>query len=121
MQWKLQAENKFDKGINYMTNESELFIRLLEEFNKKNNLLTFEPLSHGYLLPEGATWLVKLKNGEDVLIEKCSYRVINEEIDYMWVDFDVKQNQVIVEINYKNQKAEKQVLLYSNDIIEHYP
>lgn len=121
MNWKNQAEEKFNQGINSMINESDAFIRLLTKFNNKNNLIATETLTHSYLLPEGATWLMRLKNGSDILVEKCSYQVGNPDIDYVWVDYDEQKNEVIVEINSKDKTAKQFILLSSEEIINHHP
>ncbi|MDO8669010.1 MAG: hypothetical protein Q7K65_01815 [Candidatus Buchananbacteria bacterium] len=121
MKWKKLAKNKFKRGVVNMVEESDKFIILLNQFNKENNLYTKETLSYNYLLPEGANWLVRLKDCKDILIEKCSYEVKNEEINYVWVDFDLQSNQVIVEVNYKDKTLKKYILLTADNIIEHYP
>lgn len=121
MNWKNQAKEKFNKGINSMSNESDAFIRLLIKFNKENNLMTTESLTHSYLLPEGAMWLMQLKDDSDILVEKCSYQVINSEIDYVWIDYDEQKNEIIVEINNKDKTAKQFILLSSDEIVNHHP
>jgi len=121
MNLKEELKNKFDKGISTMSEESEYFVALLREFNQDNGLKTEEVLSHGYLLPEGANWLLRLKNGKDVLVDRCSYQVRNDDIDYIWVDFDLNSKNVIVEINKKDKSKADHILLSGDEVIEFYP
>ena len=104
-----------------MLNESDAFVRVLTKFNNENNLITMEPLTHGYLLPEGGMWLMQLKDGSNVLVEKCSYQVSNPDIDYVWVDYDKQKNEVVVEVNNKDKTAKQFILLSSDEIVNHHP
>ena len=121
MDWKINAIKKYKKGIKNLTIESNFFVELLNKFNKKNDLKRELELKHYDLMPEGGLWLLLLINNKEILVERCMYRVENKDIDYVWVDFNMKTKQVIVEVNKKDGTSTEYILIPSDEIINHIP
>ena len=94
---------------------------MLIEFNKKYFLVPKGDFDYYSLLPEGGKWLLLLKDNIEILVIMCSYGVENKDIDYIWIEFDMKKEQLIAEVNKKDGTSTEYVLIPSDEIINHIP
>ena len=62
-----------------------------------------------------------LKDNIEILVIMCSYGVENKDIDYIWIEFDMKKEQLIAEVNKKDGTSTEYVLIPSDEIINHIP
>lgn len=121
MSWKIIAEQKYNKGISGLENESQVFLDALDSFNQKINLQTPEKLKHSNLTPEGGAWLLHLKNEQDMFVELCSYEVNNSDVKYIWIEFLPEEKKVIAEINKTNGEVIKETVMGADEIIDYFP
>lgn len=120
MNWKLNAKDKFNQGIKQMSEQSQNFIKILNQFNESNEFNLGKKITRGDLLPEGGMRLLKLKDGTEILAETCSYQIDNKNINYIWVEFSPQQKNIIIEVNRKDGESKKYSLL-SGEVVEYYP
>lgn len=120
-EWQQKIKEKFDEGLDLEGQESDNFIKLLKNFHAGHGINAKDYFSALDLLQEGGWFYVKTKDGIDMLIQMCSYSVINKEVDYIWVEFNKAVPNVKIEINYKEGPSKQYELLTKKDIVEFYP
>jgi hypothetical protein len=120
-EWQKRIKEKFDQKLLLGSQESNNFIDLLKGFHEKHKLGIPRDFSDINLLQEGGWFYVRTKDNIDMLVQMCSYNISENNVQYIYVEFDRSVPKVVIEINYKDKTSDKYDLLAKDDILEFYP
>jgi hypothetical protein len=111
MNWDRSVKDRYEKeGWKALCVADEAFKQQLRRFCAEKGIIITD--DH----PEGQDWMILLKDGTELYVERRSYDTANPETDF-WIDYKQEQGGIVAEFTGRVDKKNKYFILVHNEEI----
>ena len=111
MDWQNSLKKRYEEnGWDSFRSADQAFRQRLHRFCKAHAISVIDEN------PEGEDWIMLLKNGTELYVDRRSYDTGDEETDF-WIEYDSRRGGIIVEFIYAKAREKMYEIIVPNEEI----